>query len=125
MICGKHPEKRIPILFTCEVTISLVKKLIHALNEADLLSEGSNIECFLFKEYSFNTVENLSLVTLWDYIYKARFTPEKYLASMFFRYLHYKLGQIELLAPNLKLGLWSLSNALRNNHDIRYDNSGF
>ena len=83
-ICGKHPEKRFPILFTCEVASSLVKNLIHALNEANLLSEGSNIECFLFKEYSFNTIENLSLVTLWDYIYKARFTPEKYLASMFF-----------------------------------------
>ena len=125
MICGKHPEKRIPILLTCEVTVSLVRKLIHALNEADLLNEGSNIECFLFKGYSFNTIENLSLVTLWDFIYKARFTPEKHSASMFFRYLHYKLGQVELLAPNLKPGLWSLSNALKKNHNIRYDDSDF
>ena len=113
MICGKHPEKRISILLTCEVAVLLVNKLIHALNEADLLSEGSSIEFFLFKEYSFNTIENLSLVTLWDFIYKARFTPEKHSASMFFRYLHYKIGQFELLAPNLKPGLWLLSNVLK------------
>ena len=113
MICGKHPEKRISILLACKVAVLLVDKLIHALKEAGLLSEGSSIELFLFEEYGFNTIENLTLVTLWDFIYKACFNPEKHSASMFFGYLHYKIGQFELLAPNLKLGLWSLSNVLK------------
>ena len=60
-----------------------------------------------------------------SFIYKARFTLEKYPASMFFRYLHYKLSQVQLLAPNLKLGLILLSNALKRNHDIQYCDSDF
>ena len=123
VICGKHPEKRIPALLSCEVTVSLVRHLIHSLREANLLCQGSNIECFLFKGYCFNTVENLSLVILWDFVYKARFTPEKHAASRFFGYLYNKLGWIQLLAPNLKLGLLSLSNTLKRNHDIRYCDS--
>ena len=62
----------------CEVTVSLVKRLTYLLREADLLCHGDNIECFLYKAYGCNTVENLSLVILGDFIYKARFTPEKY-----------------------------------------------
>ena len=122
VICGKHPEKRIPALLSCEVTVSLVRHLTHSLREADLLCQGDNIECFLFKGYGFNTIENLSLVILWDFIYKARFSPEKYVASRFFGYLYHKLSWIQMLAPNLKLGFISLANALMRNHDIRYCN---
>ena len=68
MVCGKHSEKRIPALMICEVTVSLVKHLTYLLREADLLCQGDNIECFLYKAYGFNTVENLSLVILWDFI---------------------------------------------------------
>ena len=103
--------------------MQLVDQLVHALRGAGLLSKGSSIEFFLFKGYGFNTIENLTLVTLWDFIYKARFNPEKHSTSMFFRYLHYKVGQFELLAPNLKLGLWLFSNVLKKNHNIRYDDS--
>jgi hypothetical protein len=73
VICGKHPEKRIPALMICEVTVSLIKRLSHFLREAGLLCQGDNIECFLYKAYGFNSIENLSLVILWDFIYKARF----------------------------------------------------
>ena len=47
VICGKHPEKRIPVLLTCEVTVSLVRHLIHSLREADLLNHGCKIESSL------------------------------------------------------------------------------
>ena len=112
VVCGKHPEKRIPALMICEVTVSLVKRLSHFLREAGLLCQGDNIECFLYKAYRFNSIENLSLVILWDFIYKARFTPEKYVASGFFSYLYHKISWIQMLAPNLKLGFTSLANAL-------------
>ena len=123
VICGKHPEKRIPALMVCEVTTSLVDRLSHFLSEANLLNQGSQIECFLYKFYKFNSVENLSLVILWDFMYKARFTPEKYAASGFFSYLYHKLNWIQLLAPNLKLGCISMANALLNNNVVRYYNS--
>ena len=119
VICGKHPEKRIPALMVCEVTTSLVECLSHFLCEANLLIQGKQIECFLYKCYKFNSVENISLVILWDFMYKARFTPEKYAASGFFTYLYHKLVWIKLLAPNLKLGCMSMANALVNNNVVR------
>ena len=115
--------KSTPALMVCEVTISLVDRLSHFLSEANLLSQGNLIECFLYKFYKFNSVENLSLVILWDFMYKARFTPEKYVASGFFSYLYHKLIWIQLLAPNLKLGCISLANALLNNNVVRHHNS--
>ncbi len=120
VICGKHPEKRIPALMVCEVTVSLVDRLSHFLSEADLLKQGGQIECFLYKFHKFNSVENISLVILWDFMYKARFTPEKYAASGFFSYLYYKLIWIKLLAPDLKLRCMSMANALLNNNVVRH-----
>ena len=112
MICGQHPEKRIPALLICNVTVSLVNKLMHALKEASLLRDDDAIECFLFRAYRFNSVQNISLVLLWDYMYKARFQHEKYLASRFFEYLRKKISCLELLAPDLKSELASFANAL-------------
>ena len=112
VICGQHPEKRIPALLICNVTVSLVNKLMHALKEASLLRDDDAIECFLFRSYGFNSVQNISLVLLWDYMYKARFLHEKYLASRFFEYLRKKISWIQLLAPDLKSELASFANAL-------------
>ena len=112
VICGQHPEKRIPALMICDVTVSLVNRLTGALREANLLRNDDAIECFLFKSYSFNTAQNLSLVFLWDFMYKARFFHEKYPASRFFQYLRNKISWVQLLAPNLKSELASLANAL-------------
>ena len=123
VICGKHPEKRFPALMVCEVTISLVDRLSYYLREANHLSQGDVIECFLYKSYKFNSVENLSLVILWDFMYKVRFTPEKHAASSFFSYLYHELVWFQLLAPDLKLGFMSLANTLLNNNDGRQYNS--
>merc|ERR1711989_210288 len=41
-VCGKHPEKRIPVLMICEVTVSLVRRLTHLLKEANLLSHDDS-----------------------------------------------------------------------------------
>ena len=112
VVCGKHPEKRIPALLVCEVTVSLVRRLTFFLKEANLLSNDDNIECFLYKAHKFNTAQNLSLVILWDFMYKARFSHEKYPASRFFSYLNNKIRWVQLLAPNLKSEFSSLSNAL-------------
>ena len=73
VICGQHSEKRIPALMICDVTVSLVNRLTGALREANLLRNDDIIECFLYKTYGFNTAQNLSLVFLWDFMYKASF----------------------------------------------------
>ena len=89
-ICAKHPERRIPIIFTCQPVKSLTLTLIKILKTAGLLRLGDTIEMFLFSEYEFDSVENLVLITLWDFVYKIRFDPEKYSMCMFTRYLKQK-----------------------------------
>ena len=101
-----------PILFSCEVVKELSNQLVCTLREAGLLEKGNCIEIFLFKRYNFNSIENLTLVSLWDFIYKARCNPEKFSTCMFTRYLRYKVDRYALLAPNLKLGFWLVSNVL-------------
>ena len=82
------------------------------LKGANLLKKGTCIEVFLFKEYDFNSIENLALVTPWDFIYKARFDPDKYSTCKFTGYIQWNVDCLALLAPNLKLGLWMVSNVL-------------
>ena len=96
----------------CDVTVSLVNRLTGALREANLLRNDDIIECFLYKTYGFNTAQNLSLVFLWDFMYKARFFHEKYPASRFFQYLRNKISWVQLLTANLKSELSSLANTL-------------
>ena len=96
----------------------MTSRLINILKEAGLLEKGNKIEIFLFKEYNFNSVENLTLITLFDYIYKARFSPEKHSTCMFEKYLQYKVDCFVLVANSLKLGFLLISNVLkRNNND--------
>ena len=87
------------------------------------MSLDDRIECFLYKAYKFNTVENLSLVMLWDFMYKARFSHEKYPASRFFRYLSNMISWIQTLAPDLKSEFSSLANALLKSNASQYYNS--
>ena len=110
-----------PILFSCKPVKILTIQLVSVLKESGLLERGSYIEAFLFKGYNFNSIENLTLVTLWDFIYKARFNPEKHSTCKFTRYLQYKVDGFAMLAPNLKLGFWLVSNVLKRNINTQYD----
>ena len=114
-MCGKHPERRVPLLYSCEVVKGSTQALIEVLKGANLLGNGTNIKVFLFKHYNFNSIENLSLVTLWDYIYNAKFASEKYSAVKFESYLKRNIDHLALLSPNLKLG----SQAVVNDLDMR------
>ena len=70
-MCGKLPDRRVLLLHSCEVVKGLTQALIEVVKRANLLGNGANIEVFLFKHYEFNSIKNLALVTLWDYIFKA------------------------------------------------------
>ena len=109
-------------MFTCEPVKNLTSKVIHILKIAGLLRLGDNIEMFLFSEYAFDTVENLVLITLWDYIYKLRFNPEKYSICMFTKYLKIKVDYFSLVSYRLKLGCLLISSALTKcNNDVNHD----
>ena len=97
----------------------MTAKLIHILKEAGLLAMGDKIEMFLFVDYDFNSIENLILITLWDFVYKARFSPEKYSMCMFTKYLKYRIDYFALVSHNLKLGCLLISSVLQkhNNND--------
>ena len=109
-------------MFSCEPVRVLTAKVIQILKSAGLLRLGDNIEMFLFSEYTFDTVENWVLITLWDYLYKLRFCPEKYSICMFTKYLKIKVDHFSIVSPRLKLGSCLLSSALSNyNNDVLHD----
>ena len=77
-----------------------------------MLRSGEYIEIFLFKNYNFNSIENLSLVILWNYIYISNFNFERYSAIKFKYYLKQNIDQLALLSPNLKSKSQAIVNAL-------------
>ena len=109
-------------MLTCVPVKCLTEKLINILKTAGMLRLGDNIEMFLFSEYSFDSVENLILITLWDYVYKIRYDPEKYSISRFTKYLKFKIEYFALVSCSLKLGCLLVLNALEKyNNDARHD----
>ena len=109
-------------MFSCDIVKEMTATLIHILKEAGLLMRGDTIEMFLFVDYDFNSVENLILITLWDFVYKARFDPEKYSMCMFTRYLKYRIDYFALVSLNLKLGCLLVSSVLQKyNNDVNPD----
>ena len=92
-----------PLFYFCKKVQSLVQYLIKILKRAGRLGAGHIIETFLFQTYYYNSIENLSLVSLWNYIYKLKFNTEKYAEIKFSCYLKQIIRQIALLSPSLKL----------------------
>ena len=121
-ICDKHPERRLPVMFSCKPVKALLAKVIQTLKNAGLLRLGNSIEMFLFSEYSFDSLEYLVLITIWDYLYKLRFCPEKYSICMFIKYLKIKVNHFSIISPRIKLGSYLLSSPLiKHKNDVLHD----
>ena len=101
-----------PLFYSCEKVQNLVQFLIKTLKSAGCLRSGHNIDNFLFSEYDFNLIENLSLVLLWNYIYKLKFSTEKHAEIKFSGFLKQIIRQLALLTPNLKLESQAVLNML-------------
>ena len=109
-------------MFSWEPVKVLLAKVIQILKNVGLLRLGNNIEMFLFSEYSFDSLENWVLITLWDYLYKLRFCPEKYSICMFIKYLKIKVDHFSIVSPRLKVGSYLLSSASSNyNNDVLHN----
>ena len=100
------------LFYFCGKVQSLVQYLIKILKRSGRLNFGHNIETFLFQNYNFNSIENLSLVSLWDYIYKLKFNTEKYAEIRFSGYLKQIIRQLALLSPSLKLESQAVLNVI-------------
>ena len=101
-----------PLFYFCGKVQDLVQFLIKILKRAGFLSFGQNIETFWFKEYNFNSIENPSLVSIWNYIYKLKFNTEKYAEITLSGYLKHIIRQLALHSPNRKLGSQAVLNVL-------------
>ena len=109
-------------MLICEPVKRLTTTLIDILKAAGMLRLGDNIEMFLFSEYEFDSVENLVLITFWDYVYKIRFNPEKYSICMFTKYLKFKIDYFARVSCSLKLGCLLVYNVLEKyNNVVRHD----
>ena len=82
-ICGQHIEKRIPLSFFCEKVKEMTQYLIRVPKKLGFFRNGHQIGQFLFQNYKFNTNGNLTLATLWNYIYNLKFSPEKFAEMKF------------------------------------------
>ena len=90
----------------------LTQILVEVLKRANLLKSGEYIDTFLFKNYNLNSIKNLSLVILWNYVYKSKFNFKRYSAIKFGYYLKQNIDQLALLSPNLKSQFQAVINVL-------------
>ena len=104
-ICGQHIEKRISLLFFCEKIKEMTQYLIRVLKRSGFLKNRHQIGLFLFKSYKFNTIEYLTLATLWNYIYKLKFSSEKFAEMKFSCFLKkYSLSACLFPSPSIARG---------------------
>ena len=54
---------------TCLSTISILNFLTRILLKARYLNNGTIVELFIFKDYPIDSMENISLIFLWKFMY--------------------------------------------------------
>ena len=72
-LCNNHRESRVLLFLGCEIVKKILQVLIRILKKAGCLQNGSRVGLFTFQNYSFNSIENISLTTLWNFIYNTKF----------------------------------------------------
>ena len=83
--CNEHPEYRTELLLNCSMTNKLLQFLIRILRKAGSLMNSCRIEIFLFKDYSINSIENLSLMFTWKYVYNCKYNKSSPIVKSFAR----------------------------------------
>ena len=67
------------------------------------LNKGQEIGLFLYKEYDFNTLENITLTTLWNFVYNLKFSSDKFAGIKFNYFLKNSLCKLTTFPPPLSL----------------------
>ena len=76
-ICNEHKETRVLLFLGYKIVQKLLQFLKRVLIKAGCLKNGSEMSLFFFKNYNINSIENISLVTLWNFVYNNKFNSEK------------------------------------------------
>ena len=71
--CEKHRESRVELMFNCSITNKILQLMIRILRKAGCLSDGCKIDMFLFYRYPVNSIENITLMFTWKFIYNNKF----------------------------------------------------
>ena len=81
--CGNHPENCVEVMLNCARSNSILQFLIIVLKKVGRLGNGCKINMFLFKNYPVNSIENISLMFTWKYIYNSKYCNETLLCILF------------------------------------------
>ena len=110
-VANTSRKKNPPSIF-CITVKERTQYLIRVLKNSGFLKNGHQIGIFLFNSYKFITIENLTLTTLWNYIYKLKFSSEKFAEMKFSYFLKNILYQLASFPPPLALEAQAIVDVL-------------
>ena len=98
-LCNNHRESRVLLFRGCETVKKLLQLLIRILKKAGCLQNSSKIRYITFQDYNFNLIENISLVTLWNFIYNEKFNSGKLQGIPFMFWFKKTMSQLTAFPP--------------------------
>ena len=75
-ICNDHRETRTRLFLGCKTVQERTIFLIRVLKKAGFLKKGCELSFFFFKEYNINSIENITLTTLWKYTFDKKYNDK-------------------------------------------------
>ena len=107
--CGKHKETRVELLINCRVTNKILQIMIRILRKAGCLKNGCKIDIFLFERYPINSIENITLMFTWKYIYNNKFVDQSLNEMSYLRTYRGLVAVIIHMA--LPISIWAMNIA--------------
>ena len=98
-LCNNDRESRVLSFRGCETVKKLLQLLIRILKKAGCLQNGSKMGLFIFQDYTFNSIENISLITLWNFIYNMKLNPGKLKGVPFMFWIRKIMSLLPALTP--------------------------
>ena len=93
-LCKNHKESRVGLFLNCSVTNKLLQLIIRILKKSGCLASGCIIEMFLFAKYPISSIENITLMFTWKYLYNSKFAQTSMTERL---YLHTYKGLIAVI----------------------------
>ena len=75
-ICCEHKESRVLLFLGCKKVQEITQFLTRVFTKSGFLKEGSEMSLFFFTNYNINSIENISLAILWNFVYNNKFNDE-------------------------------------------------
>ena len=76
-LCNGHKETRVLLFLGCKKGQKMLQFLKRVLIKAGCLKNGSDMSLFFFASYNINSIENISLAILWNFVYNNKFNAEE------------------------------------------------